>query len=168
MKYHKNRGLTLMETLGLVTIVSAIALIAIPSFMRHSGTHDLRNHTTALHELVKTARRSAVSSHKPVVLCGTNDHQHCTHGAFNGGMMAFIDHNMNAKFDPEDQAIGGIAGSPNGLNIAYKGFPYQNVHVFSTNKNLTSNGSFLVSHQDAEQAYKLAISKTGQSALRYY
>lgn len=167
MYTRREQGLTLIESAGVIVIIGAVAVFAIPSITKHMNRNNLKSHTQAVHDLVRSARQISLKAEHPIVLCSTQSQHACSAGNWNEGLMAFVDTNDNARYDSEDELIGIVSSAENGINVKYSGFPYKTVHVFSNNDKINSNGSFVLSHTGTDTNYRLAISKTGHSHLRY-
>jgi len=165
----KNSGFTLMEliiTLGLISIVMAIALPSMTAFNQNDRL------TTNINQLIGNlayARSEAVKSSQQVSLCVSNDAATCTGGtSWEDGWIVYIDADGNGSFAEDTatnevilRAVQALGGSQtltpttftNQVTYDYRGFA-------------TSTGSFqLCDSRSGDFGKTVRISNTGRVRL---
>lgn len=99
----KIQGLTLLELLTVLLMLSISLAAAIPTFT-HSNENSLRRaHMGMLVRSLHLARTTAISSRHTTTFCASTDRIHCD-GNWQAGTMLFKDANNNHRRD-EDEAI---------------------------------------------------------------
>ena len=102
----RQKGMTLIEGLSVVSIIALSLTIAAPA------VHDLSQrwgHTTTemnLQAFLRQSRAAAVSSLRDVVVCGVSEGDHCKpDGEWHQGVMSFVDNNENHRRDSGDELV---------------------------------------------------------------
>lgn len=99
-----HRGFTLIEllvTLGVLTIVLAIAAPDVQAFIRNSR---ITSQTNDLVTLINLARSQAIHEGHMVELCLSHDQQSCNSNNWAHGWLVWVDRNDNRSFDADEIA----------------------------------------------------------------
>ena len=97
-------GLTLIELLTTLTILSILALVSIPATdWVHSNR--LKSTIRQLHSEVQLARTIAIKQQKLITVCGSIDGATCTKQWDGGELLVFHDININRELDSNDELI---------------------------------------------------------------
>jgi type IV fimbrial biogenesis protein FimT len=97
--YRNQQALTLFELLLTLSILSILALIALPAWQ---SMLVYGRRATALGNLrtsLALARESAITRGQIVALCTSTDHMHCDSGDWDEGWIVFVDRNTDYKHD---------------------------------------------------------------------
>lgn len=108
------KGLTLVELLLVLAIVTTLTTLGIPSL--RSGLQRSSEAATfnTLHHLATFARTRAIKEQTYFTLCPSNDDQHCN-GSWNQALIVFEDGNRNEQLDEGErlyQTITFAKGTP--------------------------------------------------------
>lgn len=106
----QNRGFNLLEALIVVSIVSILAVVGIPSFRDMSASRAVRSHVDDLAGAIRLARTEALKRGIPVTLCRTGDanatNPSCAAGSdWSSGWLMFVDRNPRGTVDANDTLI---------------------------------------------------------------
>ena len=102
----RQRGMTLMELLFSIGILSASLAIAVPAMRVFQKNQQMNAWTTALYGMLQHAREQAVVRRQPVVLCASGDGTRCDGGvAWHVGLMLFADLNGDRKRQPAEPLL---------------------------------------------------------------
>jgi type IV fimbrial biogenesis protein FimT len=97
-------GLTTIELMISLAIVSILTAIAIPS-MRDMYLRNLAQSTLSqLAQLVLIARNEAIGQRVPTTLCPSADGHTCS-GTWDRGVLLFTDRNLNRQLDSDDRIL---------------------------------------------------------------
>ncbi len=99
-----NRGLTLVELLIALAVLSILSFIAIPGL---SSFIEKQRAETAMRQmagLVRMARNEAVATRHPTTLCPSVDGRQCSSN-WNRGVLLFTDDNQNSEVDTGDKVV---------------------------------------------------------------
>jgi type IV fimbrial biogenesis protein FimT len=114
----QNRGITLIEllmTLGLVSILLAIAAPAFGGLVQRDAAEASRNTLTSA---LGAARIEAVTRTANVVVCPSADQQYCDHSTeWQHGWIVFADANQDGDRDEGETLISAGAAEPEGVAI---------------------------------------------------
>lgn len=107
---NRDRGFNLLEAMIVVSIVSILAVIGIPSFRDMSASRAVRSHVDDLAGAIRLARTEALKRGVPVTLCRTGDANaaspSCAAGAdWSSGWLMFVDRNPRGTVDANDTLI---------------------------------------------------------------
>ncbi|MBF7071779.1 GspH/FimT family pseudopilin [Glaciecola sp. MH2013] len=97
------RGLTLVEAMIVLAILSIISTVGIPSFIKMITHARVTSDLNEINSLMRFARFKAIDEERLVVLCPAADYQQCG-SDWNVPKIVFFDLNYNDYRDP-DEAI---------------------------------------------------------------
>jgi len=95
------KGLTLIELLITLTIISVITTIGLPKLNASLKRHSDKTHLKMLQHLVIYARYEAIRNNNIYTVCPSDDQQHCG-GQWNRSVIIFSDFNKNEIVDGKD------------------------------------------------------------------
>jgi len=95
----QQKGLTLMELLTTLALVTILISIGLPSFARLADSHRLDVAKEQLARSIQQTREEAVRRNQPVTMAPID-------GDWNQGWQVFLDSNANALFDGNDELLG--------------------------------------------------------------
>jgi type IV fimbrial biogenesis protein FimT len=102
----KVKGLTLIDVLLAVTVLSVLLLVALPSFRTTILNNRLYSQTNEFYLSLMRARSEALSRVRRVTVCASSDGSSCTGNWEQGWIIFAEDHNsQNAALDPNDGDI---------------------------------------------------------------
>jgi len=111
-------GLTLIELLTTLVIISVLALVSMPATdWIHSNR--LKSTIRQLHSEVQLARTIAIKQQKLITVCGSIDGTTCTKQWHGGELLVFHDINVNREMDSNDELIRRV--SLPSMDIYWKG-----------------------------------------------
>lgn len=111
-------GLTLIELLTTLTIISILALVSMPATdWIHSNR--LKSTIRQLHSEVQLARTIAIKQQKLITVCGSINGTTCNKQWYGGELLVFHDINVNHELDSNDELIRRV--SLPSMNIYWKG-----------------------------------------------
>ncbi|MDO5691701.1 MAG: GspH/FimT family pseudopilin [Pseudomonadota bacterium] len=103
-----NQGLTLIEILATLTILSALLTLAIPSFARLIADWQVSSAVNRFHGHLRWARQESMRQSTPVSMCSGNaDGCRTARLAldWSSGWIVFTDRNGNGQLDLEDELL---------------------------------------------------------------
>lgn len=108
-------GVTLLELLVVLAVVSVVAAIGAPPLDRWLARHRVAAPLQALHTDLHRARHEAVMRNRVVVVCASNDAQACSAGDWSDGWISFVntDGNQPAERDASEPLLSVHEGVPN-------------------------------------------------------
>ena len=132
--FFSNRGMTLVELLVGLLILSILLAIGVPSFNQFIASNRLTAYTNDMLSTLTLARSEAIKRNGREVLCKSADGETCAGaGGWNQGWIVFADPNNNANRD---------AGEP----VVYKmpalqsGYTFDGVNGFISSVSYDSQG----------------------------
>lgn len=163
--FKHQRGLTLLELVVTLTLVSILAGLALPSFARLGRHLTVGTATDIVRAMANLARSEAVKRGTRVIVCPSLDGTVCTRQT-TGTLLVYTDRNRDGDPDPGSQPIAREAvAEPVSLsyNRPYLAFSPRG-HAYGT------NGTFSIClPDDLASGAMLIISNTGRprTALDY-
>ncbi|MEJ2681635.1 MAG: GspH/FimT family pseudopilin, partial [Gammaproteobacteria bacterium] len=97
-------GLTLIECLTTILLLSTLTAMAIPSFETLRAKQTVRQAISTLQGSFARMKIHAINRGTEVVLCGTSDHTHCQQN-WTTGFMSFEDTNHNRTRDANETLL---------------------------------------------------------------
>ncbi|MEH6798361.1 MAG: GspH/FimT family protein [Halopseudomonas sabulinigri] len=94
----QQKGLTLMELLTTLALVTILISIGLPSFARLADSHRLDVAKEQLARSIQQTREEAVRRNQPVTMAPID-------GDWNQGWQVFLDNNGNAKYDEIEELL---------------------------------------------------------------
>jgi len=98
------KGFTLIELMVSVSVISILAVIAVPNYSKFIVKMRVDNEISRLQRLLLTARNHAISVQYPVTLCPLNEQNQCT-SQWQGEIGVFIDSNDNKIYEPASNEV---------------------------------------------------------------
>ncbi len=115
------RGLTLIELLTTIAILSLTLTLAMPSLSSFSSKNRISTHLNILARAITLARESAITLNSNVTLCRSNDQFSCQ-GQWDDGMILFVDNNSDRTINDDDYYLQKFETFPNGDRIIWRAF----------------------------------------------
>lgn len=154
----RQHGLTLLELIVTLTVVTLLAGLALPSFSQLSRHLKTGTATDTVRSMVNMARSEAVKRGTRVIVCPSLDGAVCT-GQSASDLLVYSDHNRDGDPDPGSQPIARQALVETvslSYNRPYLAFSPRG-HAYGT------NGSFSIClPNDLTAGAMLIISNTGR------
>lgn len=152
----------LLVTLGIITLLTTLALPAMAALVRNTQTASLANSLIAASML---ARTTAIAQRTSVVLCGKGDNA-CGKDWQNGAMV-FTDANNNRKLEPNegDTLVTELDHPPAGSQLSMKAALNKQYLRFMPNGMLENTAGSLQlcpAGNDAHQARILIFNRSGR------
>ena len=98
-------GLTLVELLIVLAVVSLLLLAAVPGFQRHGAEHRLRAASDALMLDLARARAEAIRENLPVMVCAADAGGCRGDGRWNEGWRIFADRDGDGAWQPSEALL---------------------------------------------------------------
>ncbi|MDX1573001.1 MAG: GspH/FimT family pseudopilin [Methylophaga sp.] len=157
------KGLTLIELLIVIAIVSILAAIAMPSFNDLLRRQAINGQANALFSMLYLARSEAIKRSSVVTICKSSDGQNCG-GNWSDGWMMFADQNKDGAMDAGDTMItqGRISEK---IAVGWVAFGSNNYIRFTPRgMTLAQNGTFTVCPENTDEklARSVVVSKTAR------
>ncbi|HNB01701.1 MAG TPA: GspH/FimT family pseudopilin, partial [Nitrosomonas sp.] len=97
-KFQIPRGVTLIELLVTLSVLSILLTIGVPSFNQFSTSSRLNSYSNTLFSHMALARSEAIKRNSRVVVCKSSDGLSCTNsGNWSQGWVVFVDLDNNAN-----------------------------------------------------------------------
>ncbi|MEX0619814.1 MAG: GspH/FimT family pseudopilin [Pseudohongiellaceae bacterium] len=90
-------GITLLEMLIVVAILSIVLTVGLPSFTETAGRIEAGSASRSLQSALGLAKSEAAKRGLTVSVCPTTDGQQCAAGQWNNGWIVFVDANGDAS-----------------------------------------------------------------------
>ncbi len=140
IKYIYNKGLTLVELLMALAVVSVILAGSAQNIMDFVLNNRAAAQVNKLQSSLRHARHEAIKRNRSITVCQSADASSCS-GNWEDGWIVFMDTNNNDVVDANEQVLQRHAGIEQGTKLAF------NQHRVVYAKNGTprdgSNGSFV-------------------------
>lgn len=129
------KGLTLVELLTTVSILSIVIVAGVPSLQSLHANNQRASVMFEFTTSVAFARGEAARRRLPVTLCASTDGASCSNGEWNGGWITFVDADSDKEVDVGEEilrafavenpqfSMTGNAPLADGLTIGSTGFP---------------------------------------------
>jgi len=157
------KGLTLIELLIVIAIISILASLAAPSFNELVRKQHVNGEANVLFSLVYLARTEAIKRNSVVTICKSNDANQCA-GTWTDGWIVFQDNDKDGSRDLGEILISsGTIG--NNYQLSWSAFGSNNYIRFTSNSlTLSQNGTFKLCPNDGDIRFARAvvISKTAR------
>lgn len=163
---HKIKGLTLLEVLIVISIISIIISLIAPSFINILRKQQSNAEARALYSLVYFARSEAIKRNKIVTICKSDNGDLCG-GDWTNGWIVFVDDDKDGSRDNgEILVLSGKAGED--YLLYWTAFGSNNYIRFTVNGlTVSQNGTFKLCPTDADVRFARAVvvSKTARVRL---
>ncbi len=160
----ENRGLTLLELLVCLFILSILLNSALPA-LGEAVTHKRSDVSARQLELaIELARNAAITRNLTVTLCRSNNGEDCD-GAWHDGVLVFTDQNENRELDKEDSVVRYVVFYDYDGTITWRAFQNrQYLQITSLGFTKYQNGNFTIcpKNKDLRFARQLIINRTAR------
>jgi type IV fimbrial biogenesis protein FimT len=162
---HKAQGFTIVELMAVLAIMSALLLIAAPSFVDTIKDTRLRSESYAMRATLANARSEALARRAPVIVCKSSDLETCNTDAdpWVTAHVAFVDDNNDGVVDTGELFL---AREHNDyITVTFRTFtgsPDDRVRFSSRGDSLGFSGTFtLCDDRGATQARAVILNNAG-------
>lgn len=97
----KSQGLSLIEVVITLAITALLAGAGVANFSRSINQNQVDTQIFSLRQFFSASRQKAIDSKSYITICPSADSVNCTH-EWNQSIIAFSDHNKNAKVDRDE------------------------------------------------------------------
>ncbi len=160
-------GLTLIELMITLVVISIIAAFAAPSFKNSIERNRVSASLQELGASIKYARSEAVKRSSSVTICASSNQTSCT-GTWSQGWIVFKDVDAAGDFDAGTDELLRVQGAvTDGHILSFDGVTGTYVTFSSRGYTAGQNGTFKLCNKDkvAAQARGMVLQATG--SLRY-
>lgn len=113
------RGTTLLETVVVLALVSALLALALPTFGTWMHAYGLASHAQQLAGHINRARSEAIRRGYRVNLCPSADRRQCREaGDWGRGWIVHVDENRNGRIDDDEAVLELADPAPEGVTIS--------------------------------------------------
>ena len=161
----KAQGFTIVELMAVLAILSALLLIAAPSFVDTVKNSRLRSETYAMRATLANARSEALARRAPVIVCKSSDLLNCNtdDDPWATAHIAFVDQNNDGVVDTDELFL---AREHNDyITVTFRTFtgsPDDRVRFSSRGDSLGSSGTFtLCDDRGAAEARAVILNNAG-------
>ncbi|MDN5924209.1 MAG: GspH/FimT family pseudopilin [Xanthomonadales bacterium] len=158
---HSNHGFTLIELLTTVAVACVLISMALPSFARLGAHTRVRSVDNALVEALHFARASAVHHGAAVLLCPSNDGQHCADSMrWDHGWLIGTDRDHDNQPDGKPLRVGkGLPAHVSAISSTGR----RHVRYRADGASPGSNLSIIICrHGQADGAHSIVVSNAGR------
>ena len=163
----RQSGLTLIELLISITVLSILTTQVIPSFIDTLENYRSTQTIKRIKHQTHKARHLAITTNKVVTLCKSDDLKTCG-GSWNNGLLVFIDNNENANVDDNDIIYSAVNKPVINGDLSWRSFGNKAYLQFlPSGRTNNQNGTFTFcpSNKPATNAKGFSITKTGRSQM---
>lgn len=156
-------GITLIELIVTIAIISILASVAFPFSHSLFARFEAKKTISTLETVLIHTKHQAYLYHYRAAICGSNDAVYCSSGNWNKYILVFKDTTLNRIRDNNESILQIIPLSLKYGNLNWSGASARNV-VFHADSGLPrgSNGSFTYcSHQYSNLNIRLFLSDMG-------
>ena len=169
----RQNGFTLIElmtTLGIATILVAVAVPGLQEFQKNSRQ---RTATNELVSAMRIARNTAITTNTRVTVCASRDGATCQNTGWNSGWIAFVDTNSDRALNGAETILRS-GGGVDGMSIASGQFAdffvYRpNGRVMNANPAVSSGLFTICDDRGGEYAKTIRLDLSGRArAIKSY
>ncbi len=155
-----NWGVTLIECLYSLSILSVIALAAPPIF-NWRAEQQLQQTQAELRLLLSHARQSALQNNQRYTLCPLHQSGQCSL-PWAGPLSLFNDSNGNRRLDTDEQIIQTMQPNPE-IVIHWRGtLPNHSLHFSAAGLTHLSNGTFVLCRPQGQRHQLIVVNRQGR------
>ena len=160
-------GFTLIELLISLAIISILALNIMPSFSAILAQERSVILTNNLASALAYARSEAVTSHKTIITCQSNNGSECHKSEnWHNGWIVFADLNENKQRDDGENLLHVFPASNNGTLATFRGSTGLRHYVkYKPSGHAFPNGSFLICNPNIGTGNALILTHSGRVRL---
>jgi len=168
-KHTQNSGLTLIELMVTLGVLSAMFMIGVPQFKRMTETNRIAGSINSLVGDLKLARTEAAKRSQIVTVCSSTNGLTCANSAsWESGWLVFSDENRDTIIDANDIILSSNAGLPTGFTLSDIDFVSAGIIQYLPSGALRGadpDGTFILcesTNNDVERARGINISNMGR------
>ena len=118
-KLQISRGITLIELLVAMSVLSILLAVGVPSFSQFSTINRLNSYSDTLFSHMTLARSEAIKRNTRVVVCKSPDGLSCTSSdSWSQGWVVFVDLDNNADISSDEQILTTMPALPTGYSFS--------------------------------------------------
>ena len=118
-KFQVPLGVTLIELLVTLSVLSILLAVGVPSFSHFSTSSRLNSYSNTLFSHMALARSEAIKRNSRVVVCKSSDGLSCTNsGNWSQGWVVFVDLDNNANISGGEQILTTMSSLPSGYSFS--------------------------------------------------
>ncbi len=160
MKHPTSSGLTLIELLTTLAIISMLGL-SLPQLSIMLAKQRLASSQSELRLLVNRARLEALSRQQRITLCPLATDGRC-HADWNGSLAIFGDANGNRRQDNGEPLLYQLQLDPR-VQAQWRGMgPANSLHFSAQGVTFVSNGTFSLCHPGHNETIRLIVNRQGR------
>ena len=160
------QGLSLIEMLTVVGIITLSVAIALPSFKNILTSKEINSEFIQLHRALTIARDQAIRQNQSIIICPSVDQLHCD-GQWHDGFISFVDSNRNHDLDSGEQLISAKSSFRAGDVIYWRAFRRRNfLEMSPLGYTAFQNGTFTYCPKEG-LAYAKGLILNTQGRLRF-
>lgn len=163
---NKEHGMTLVELMITMVILSILITVAVPSFGNMIKRSEVTGEINKILSLLALARSESIKKSRVVTLCMSSDHAECG-GDWEDGWLLFVDNNKDGSRDAGEEVLR-YGQVEQDFKLSYRAFGSSDHLRFTPmGFTLSHNGSFKLCPADNDPRYArvLIISKTARTRL---
>ncbi len=160
----KSQGLTVIELLITLFILSLLTAIALPDFEEMLQQKRIDLTAKELRQAIEVARTAAITKNSIVTICRSKQGNSCS-GQWQDGVLVFVDYNADRKLDVEDIPVRHFTFSQFKGDITWRAFQNrQYLQITALGFTNYQNGNFTLcpANGDLTQARQLIITRTAR------
>jgi type IV fimbrial biogenesis protein FimT len=162
---HQARGLTLLELITTVAIISIFLLLGLPAFSSFKARNDMASSVNLFLTQLHMARSAAVTSERRIVLCPSGGDERCIddYRLWRGGYLIFEDRNRNRARDAGEPVVSFEEQAENGIHIVSSSQHRNKIVFLPQGRAWFSNTTVRFCHeQDASLNRAVIVSNNGR------
>ncbi|MDE2389063.1 MAG: GspH/FimT family pseudopilin [Betaproteobacteria bacterium] len=118
-KFQFPSGVTLIELLVALSVLSILLAVGVPSFSQFSTSSRLNSYSNTLFSHLTLARSEAIKRNSRVVVCKSSDGLSCAgSGDWNQGWVVFVDLDSDANISGGEQILTTMSSLPAGYSFS--------------------------------------------------
>lgn len=162
----KNKGLSLLELLIIIAILTIISFYALPFFHQLQANRESKNTNHLLTIYIQKSKTDALLLQKNVTLCPTADGLTCSSN-WNQGFMSFVDTNKNRQREKSERILHQVEYALKYGSLQWRGTLGIQSLTFQSDTGLPrgSNGSFYYCTHILPLSFQLKLSAMGHSSF---
>ncbi len=161
MRHNPSAGLTLIELMTVICILSILCL-SMPPISALITKQRLASSQNELRLLISNARAASLSYGKRITLCPLDQGGSCT-SAWTGVLSVFTDGNGNRRQDPGETLLYVMQPNPS-ITVTWRGMkPANSLHFSAQGVTFVSNGTFSICSKNHDETFRLIVSRQGRT-----
>lgn len=161
MRHNSSTGLTLLELLLVMCILSIVCL-SMPPISALLAKQRLASSQNELRLLISNARGASLGYRKRITLCPLDQDGRCN-SAWAGVLSVFTDGNGNRRQDPGETLLYVMQPNP-AITLSWRGMkPANSLHFSAQGVTFVSNGTFSLCSKNHDETFRLIVSRQGRT-----